>query len=75
MISIRRLISWTELTFDFSMTPWRTREAVSLTYYPSEFSKVRIQVDRDRSEAFGRPFTSVWLQFEVLIGAHGAHKF
>jgi hypothetical protein len=53
----------------------RTRAAVNLTYYPSEFSKLRLQVNRDRSESFGRAFTSVWLQFEVLIGAHGAHKF
>jgi hypothetical protein len=53
----------------------RTREAVDLTYYPSEFSKFRLQVNRDRSESLGGPEWSVWLQFEVLIGAHGAHKF
>lgn len=53
----------------------RTRESAALTYYPSEFSKIRLQVNRDRSGSFGKAFTSVWLQFEILIGSHGAHKF
>jgi hypothetical protein len=52
----------------------RTRAAAALTWYPSEFAKIRLQVNRDRSESLGES-TSVWLQFEFLLGAHGAHKF
>ena len=52
----------------------RSRAAAALTWFPSEFSKVRLQVNRDRSESLGES-TSVWLQFEFLLGAHGAHKF
>ncbi len=53
----------------------RTRGSVALTYYPSEFSKVRLEIDRDRSRSLGRSALSAWLQFEIAIGAHGAHKF
>jgi hypothetical protein len=53
----------------------RTRESIALTWYPSHFSKIRLQVDRDRDHVIGRPVTTVWLQFEILIGAHGAHTF
>jgi hypothetical protein len=53
----------------------RTRESLSLTWYPSEFSKIRLEGSRDRDEVIGKPVTSVWLQFEILIGAHGAHKW
>ncbi len=53
----------------------RTRESIALTWYPSHFSKVRLQVDRDRDHVIGRPVTTVWLQFEILFGAHGAHSF
>jgi hypothetical protein len=47
-----------------------------LTYYPSEFSKIRLQADLGKfGELNDRTFLSVWLQFEILFGAHGAHKF
>ncbi len=50
-----------------------------LTWYPTEFSKIRLQYNHDflqaddffpQSEA-----DSVFLQFEFILGAHGAHKF
>jgi hypothetical protein len=52
------------------------RERVSpvLTFYPSEFSKLRLQYNYDHSALFGDAH-SVWLQMEFLLGAHGAHKF
>ncbi|HLY74334.1 MAG TPA: hypothetical protein VKU80_09470 [Planctomycetota bacterium] len=60
----------------------RGRASVELTYYPSEFSKVRLQYNYDRSTFLSRaPFGDprdahgVYLQFEILFGAHGAHKF
>jgi hypothetical protein len=52
----------------------RTRVSPDLTFYPSEFSKVRLQYNYDHGELFGTEH-SLWLQFEFLLGAHGAHKF
>jgi hypothetical protein len=53
----------------------RTRGSAALTWYPSEFSKVRLQVNRDDSESLDKRAVSVWLQVEILLGTHGAHKF
>ena len=53
----------------------RERWATNLTFYPSEFSKLRLQWNRDRSEALDDVFSTVLLQFEFLYGAHGGHKF
>ena len=52
----------------------RTRVSPDLTWYPSEFSKLRLQYNYDRGENFGVEH-SVWLQLEFLLGSHGAHKF
>lgn len=52
----------------------RTRVSPALTWFLSEFSKVRLQYDYDHGKSFGDEH-SVWLQVEFLLGAHGAHKF
>jgi hypothetical protein len=52
----------------------RWRVSPNLTYYPSEFSKIRLQYNFDRRNGLGDDH-SVWLQFEFLLGAHSAHKF
>ncbi len=52
----------------------RVRVAPNLTWYPSEFSKIRLQYNMDHSDKFDYAH-SVWLQLEFLLGAHGAHKF
>ena len=52
----------------------RTRLSPSVTWYPSEFSKVRLQYNLDHGQRFDYEH-SVWLQLEFLLGAHGAHKF
>jgi hypothetical protein len=52
----------------------RWRISPNLTYYPSEFSKIRLQYNFDRRNGIGDDH-SVWLQFEFLLGAHAAHKF
>ena len=52
----------------------RTRVSPNLTFYPSEFSKLRLQYNFDHGALFGDQHT-VWLQLEFLLGAHGAHKF
>ena len=53
-------------------TRWRI--SPNLTWYPTEFSKVRLQYNYDDRDGIGVDH-SVWLQFEFLLGAHGAHKF
>jgi hypothetical protein len=53
----------------------RYRVSPVLTFYPSEFSKIRLQYDYDKPDD-GLPVQHVGiLQFEFTIGAHGAHKF
>ena len=52
----------------------RWRISPNLTWYPSEFSKVRLQYNYDDRSQEGVDH-SVWLQFEFLLGAHAAHRF
>lgn len=52
----------------------RTRLSPVLSFYPSEFSRVRLQYNYDHGALFGTEH-SVWLQLEFLLGAHGAHRF
>ena len=42
-----------------------------LTYYPSEFSKIRLQYNYDHRDLVGDDH-SVWMQFEFLLGSHAA---
>ena len=54
----------------------RKRYAPNLTFYPTEFSKIRLQYNRDWAEHLaGNSANSVWLQWEFNLGAHTAHKF
>ena len=52
----------------------RWRISPNLTYYPSEFSKIRLQYNFDHRNGIGDDH-SVWMQFEILLGTHAAHKF
>jgi hypothetical protein len=52
----------------------RFRVSPNLTFYPTGFSKIRVQYNVDDGERFGTEH-SVWVQFEFLLGTHGAHKF
>ena len=54
----------------------RKRYAANLTFYPTEFSKLRLQYNRDWAEHLpGHAANSLWLQYEFNLGAHTAHKF
>jgi hypothetical protein len=57
----------------------RSRISANLTWYPTEFSKIRLQYNHDFLEenAFlaSGDADSIFLQFEFILGAHGAHKF
>ena len=52
----------------------RYRISPNLTWYPSEFSKLRLQYNYDDRNGIGEDH-SIWLQFEFLLGSHAAHKF
>lgn len=52
----------------------RWRASANVTWFPTEFSKLRLQYDHDHRQ-FAENADSVWLQFEFLLGAHAAHKF
>lgn len=54
----------------------RERGSVAVSYYPSEFSKLRAQYNYDHSQFLKQGHAhSVYVQCEILFGAHGAHKF
>jgi hypothetical protein len=53
-------------------TRWRV--SPNVTWYPTEYSKIRLQYNYDDQADYGTA-SSVWLQLEFLLGAHAAHKF
>ena len=57
----------------------RYRVSSDLTWYPSEFSKLRLQYNHDFLEATNfltqRDEDSLFLMYEISLGAHGAHKY
>lgn len=58
---------------DPEWTQLRTRWSLSLTHYPTEFSRFRLQGSRDAG--FEHPVWAGFLAAEVVVGAHGAHTF
>jgi outer membrane receptor protein involved in Fe transport len=52
----------------------RYRVSPNITFFPSEFTKVRLQYDYDKQENITAQ-QAINLEFEFIIGAHGAHKF
>lgn len=54
----------------------RARYSANLTFFPSEFSKWRLQYNLDRAaHRQDDPAHAVFLQWEFLIGSHAAHRF
>ena len=54
----------------------RWRFSPNMTFYPSEFSKFRLQYNADFADSRGREAVhGVFLQMELNIGEHGAHAF
>ncbi|HEY1992622.1 MAG TPA: hypothetical protein VGH71_09195, partial [Gammaproteobacteria bacterium] len=49
------------------------RESVMVDFSNSEFSRIRLQFNRDQSGP--RPYNEVFLQYIVAMGAHPAHTF
>lgn len=63
-----------EAAFDADLRADRLRISPALTWYPTEFSKLRLQYNYDDRDGIGSDH-SVWVQFEFLLGAHAAHTF
>jgi len=59
----------------FPGASYRVRSSPNITWYPSEFSKIRLQYNLDCFNSGSDFGHAVWLQFEFMLGAHGAHKF
>ena len=52
----------------------RWRASAEVTFYATEFSKLRFQYSHDARQS-SEDADSFWLQLEFLLGAHAAHKF
>lgn len=51
-----------------------TRSSLMVDFSPSEFSRMRMQFSRDRSRQ-NLPDNQFFLQYQMSLGAHGAHLF
>jgi hypothetical protein len=52
----------------------RYRFSPNLTWYPSEYSRIRWQYNLDHRDVIGYDH-SFWMQVEIILGAHAAHRF
>ncbi len=52
----------------------RTRASVNVSWFPTEYSKLRLQYNRDDRGVF-EDADSIWIQLEFILGAHAAHEF
>ena len=62
-------------TLDPEWTADRHRGSLSATYWPTEFSRIRIQGHTDLAGWEDQPEYAGLLAFEFNVGAHGAHAF
>ena len=67
-------VSGSPAAFETELRAERYRVSPNLTWYPTEFSKLRLQYNYDHRKGIGSDH-SLWLQFEFILGAHAAHKF
>lgn len=51
-----------------------SRNSLMFDYNPSEFSRIRLQVAQDKSRQ-GITDNQLFMQYQMSLGAHGAHKF
>lgn len=50
------------------------KNSLMLDFNPSEFSRVRLQLARDQSRS-GQADNQLFLQYQMSLGAHGAHRY
>ncbi|MBX5484107.1 MAG: zinc-regulated TonB-dependent outer membrane receptor [Myxococcaceae bacterium] len=60
---------------DPEWTAVRHRISTNVTFWPTEFSRIRLQGGVDEPRWEREPDWSLMLAFEFAIGAHGAHAF
>ena len=60
---------------DPDQTEARHRGTLANTFWPTEFSRLRLQGSADFPGWRPQPILAAFLAFEVVVGAHGAHKF
>ena len=60
---------------DPEWTQARTRYAAQVTFYPTHFSRLRLQGAIDRPGWLDTPIYAGFLALEVVTGAHGAHAY
>jgi len=60
---------------DPAWTDSRQRVSANLTYWPTEFSRIRAQGSLDAPGWRDDPIHALMLSFEFNIGVHGAHAF
>ncbi len=60
---------------DPSWTEERHRVTADVTFYPTEFSRLRLQGSDDLPAYRDQSIYAAFLALEVAIGAHGAHAF
>lgn len=53
----------------------RTRVALNMTWYLTEYSKLRMQINHDDAEHLDEKVNALWVQMEYNIGSHAAHTF
>lgn len=69
---------WADGEGDTGVDPrrdFRLRISPNISFYPSEFSKFRLQYNWDRADHLEDDESSLFFQFELLYGAHGGHSF
>lgn len=62
-------------TLDPEWTADRHRSSLNASFWPSEFSRLRLQGAADLAGWRESPDWSVFLAFEFAVGAHGAHAY
>lgn len=62
-------------TLDPAWTGPRHRSSANVTFWPTEFSRLRLQGQRDQVRWEAQTEYAGFLAVEFVTGAHGAHKF
>ena len=62
-------------TLDPAWTGPRHRTSANVTFWPTEFSRLRLQGQRDQVRWEAQPEYAGFLAVEFVTGAHGAHSF
>jgi hypothetical protein len=68
------LVSGSEAAFESELRQDRYRISPNVSWFPSEFSRLRLQYNLDHRKDVGTDH-SLWMQLEIILGAHAAHRF